>query len=129
MSTRTVTIRTAAIGGAMAAVAALTVAPAQAATGYDRCPANRLCVFTGPGGTGAIGIFQRGDVDLGAAPGPSGLDDNIESAWNRTAKSWYFYPDRNYNGGDGISGIVPRTIKATMTKAGRNETSSLKPIG
>ena len=73
-------------------------------------------------------VRQRRDVDLGAAPGPSGLNNNIESVWNRSGRNWYFYPDRNYNGSDGISGIVPRGVKDTLTTTHRNKTSSLKPL-
>ena len=50
-------------------------AQAQAlATGYARCPANRMCVFAGRDGTGVIGIYTTGDVNLGdnVGKGPRG---------------------------------------------------------
>lgn len=92
--------RTLAVIAAAGAVG-LTVAAApaaSAATGYDRCPADRMCVFTGPNGSGAIGIFQNGDVNLGDSTGPTGLNNNIESMRNRTSSDWCFYAGINYNG-------------------------------
>lgn len=131
MTISSIAARAAAITGAVAAMAALSVVPSQAATGYARCPAGKLCVFTGTGGSGVIGIFSTGDVDLGAAPGPSGLNNNIESVWNRSSSNFGFYPERNYNGGsaDGISELVPRTAKATFYPEFRNTTSSIKKLG
>jgi hypothetical protein len=72
--------------------------PAQAATGYDRCPVDRMCVFTEPNGGGAIGIFANGDVDLSDSVGPTGLNNNIESMRNRTSGHFCFYTEINYNG-------------------------------
>ncbi|HMM96618.1 MAG: peptidase inhibitor family I36 protein [Micrococcales bacterium] len=89
----------AASAAAAAAALVVSVAPtASAATGYARCPANRMCVFTGPNGTGAIGIFRNGDVNLADGVGPVGLNNNIESMRNRTSGYWCFYKDTNYNG-------------------------------
>lgn len=131
MKISSVAARAVAVTGTMAVAAAFSVVPTQAATGYARCPAGKLCVFTGTGGNGVIGIFSNGDVDLGAAPGPSGLDNNIESVWNRSGSNFAFYPERNYNGGsaDGISELVPRTAKATFYPEFRNTTSSIKKLG
>ncbi|RYI98949.1 MAG: hypothetical protein EON52_27020 [Actinomycetales bacterium] len=131
MKVTSVSVRAALVVGSAAAAAALAITPSQAATGYARCPAGKLCVFSGTNGSGVIGIFSTGDVDLGAAPGPSGLNNNIESVWNRSSSNFAFYPERNYNGGsaDGISELVPRTAKATFYPKFRNTTSSIKKLG
>jgi hypothetical protein len=43
--------------------------------------------------------FQSGDVDLTAPPGPSGMNDNIESVYNGSGMTfWCIYTDKNYNG-------------------------------
>lgn len=69
------------------ALAALTVtaapAPVDAAAGWDRCPRNSFCAFTGPNGSGVMATYRRGDSDLGDAFGPQGMNNNIESVWNR----------------------------------------------
>jgi Peptidase inhibitor family I36 len=62
--------------------------PAQAATGWDRCEAGYFCAFTGPNGTGVIAQYKVGDPDLSDGIGPTGMDDNIESIWNRTGSMW-----------------------------------------
>ncbi len=38
---------------------------AHAATGYNRCPPARMCLFSGLNGTGGIAYFQRCSADLG----------------------------------------------------------------
>lgn len=92
----TMALACAALGGSLLA------APASAApvsiTAYSDCPAGRLCVWTGLGGTGAIGIFRTGDANLGDSVGPRGLNNTIESAWNRTGSDWCFYDGANYSG-------------------------------
>lgn len=66
------------------------------AAAYSDCPAARMCIWTGLNGTGAIGIFAVGDANLGAAPGPSGLNNNAESMMNRTSQRWCHYDGANY---------------------------------
>ena len=100
-------------------------AQAQAlATGYARCPANRMCVFAGRDGTGVIGIYTTGDVNLGDNVGPTGLNNNVESMINRTSGTWCFYDGINYNGPfwAGGPGGGANTIPAAT-----NTISSLKP--
>jgi hypothetical protein len=114
-----------AVAGLVAAIGTLGGSPAQAATGYNRCPANRMCVFTGVNGTGAIGIFTVGDANLGDSVGPRGLNNNIESAWNRRGDEWALWNDAGYQGGitlfyDGARGNI--------TARYRNITSSLASI-
>src|ERR1700754_2643025 len=78
-------VRTLAITAALGSFAALGTIPAQAATGYNRCPPNRFCVFPGLNGTGVIAIYTKSDPSLGDAGGPRGMNNNIESGWNRRA--------------------------------------------
>lgn len=125
MSATSMTIRTAVLGTAVAAVAALGVVPAQAATGYDRCPSNRMCVFTGTNGTGAIGIFANGDGDLADSTGPRGLNNNIESVWNRRGSHWALWNDKGYGGNHTL--VAPRA-KGNIPVAYRNIASSLKDV-
>jgi hypothetical protein len=79
-----------------AALVAATATPASAATGYDRCPDLRMCVFTGPNGTGAIAWFAIADADLGDGVGPQGMNNNIESTWNRSGHTWHLYNGAGY---------------------------------
>lgn len=107
------------------AAQATSTAVAPSVTGWDRCPSGRMCVFTGLHGTGTIGIFRSGDANLGDSNGPSGLNNNIESVWDRNGEEWCLFNDPGYEGGitlvkDGAKGNInpPRY---------RNITSSLKP--
>ncbi len=114
-----------AVAAVVTAMGTLSSAPAQAATGYNRCPANRMCVFTGVNGTGAIGIFSVGDANLGDSVGPRGLNNNIESGWNRRGDEWALWNNAGYAGGitlfyDGARGNIAAQY--------RNITSSLKSI-
>lgn len=113
--------------GAGAIVLTGLVAPtsASAATGYARCPANRVCAFTAVNGGGAIGIFAVGDANLAVAPGPSGLNNNIESVWNRTGNTWGFYNSAGYTGG--IT-LVNDGAKGNIEVKYRNITTSLKNV-
>jgi hypothetical protein len=74
-------------------------APAQAATGWDRCEPGYFCAFTGTNGTGVIARYQVGDPDLSDGHGPVGMDNNIESLWNRTGSIWGVW--RNIGGQEG----------------------------
>ncbi|MBY8863100.1 peptidase inhibitor family I36 protein [Nocardia sp. CA2R105] len=88
------------IAAAAMTTAALTgvisfAAPAQAATGYDRCPTGNFCVFTGAGGGGAIAYFKVGSSDLRL----QGVDGHVHSVWNRTSLVWDGFTGYNYTGG------------------------------
>jgi hypothetical protein len=104
-------------------VAVVSAPTAHAATGYDRCPANRMCVFSGKNGSGAIGIYQNGDVNLGDSIGATGLNNTIESMRNRTSSKWCFYKDTNYNGQRWVGGPGGG---ANTVAAATNVISSLK---
>lgn len=64
---------------------------------WSDCPASRLCIWTGLGGTGGIGIFRTGDGDLSDSSGPRGLNNATESGWNRTSQRWCFYDGGGYS--------------------------------
>lgn len=116
------TLTTVLAAGALAA-AVIPAPTADAATGYDRCPAARMCVFSGPNGSGAIGIYQSGDVNLGDSVGPTGLNNTIESMRNRTSNNWCFYKDANYGGQKWVGGPGGG---ANTVAAATNVISSLK---
>ncbi|WP_433709416.1 peptidase inhibitor family I36 protein [Nocardia sp. CA-084685] len=69
--------------------------PAQAATGYDRCPNGNFCAFTAPDGGGRIAYFRLGSTDLRL----EGVDGQVYSVWNRTTEWWQGYTEYNYQGG------------------------------
>jgi hypothetical protein len=85
-------------------------APAQAATGWDRCPAAYFCAFAGPNGSGLMAAYQIGDPNLADGYGPTGMNDNIESVWNRTGSLWGVY--RTIGGQNGLA--LPGYIKYNM---------------
>ena len=57
-----------------------------------------MCVFTGPNGSGAIAWFATGDADLGDSVGPVGMNNNIESIWNRSGHDWALFDGAGYTG-------------------------------
>lgn len=77
-----------------------TAAPANAATGWDRCHQGWFCVFAEPNGQGLMAMYQVGDPNLGDAYGPQGMNNNIESVWNRTGSSWGLFKG-TYGTGEG----------------------------
>lgn len=81
-----------------AALTAATAVPATAATGYNRCPQLKMCVFTGPNGSGTMAYFSVGDADLGDSNGPTGMNNNIESFFNNSGHTWYFWDYPGYSG-------------------------------
>ena len=81
-----------------AALAGVGAVPAQAATGYDRCVGYRMCVFTGPNGSGTMASFVYGDANLGDSIGPTGMNNNIESYINNSGHHWDFWDGAGYTG-------------------------------
>lgn len=117
-----------ATGAAVALVTALGISPAQAATsatGYARCPVNKMCLFTGPNGSGAIAIYSNGDVNMGDNVGPRGMNDNVESMMNRTGSRWAFYTGTKYTGTKYVGGPGGG---ANVVTALKNKMSSLKRL-
>ena len=70
------TLRPAALLCALTVAAAATTVglapPAAAATGYNRCPEFRMCVFSGLNGSGAIAYFATADGNLADGVGQRG---------------------------------------------------------
>lgn len=69
-------------------------APAQAASGFDRCPAGYACFFSGTNGTGTIAYFKQGSQDLRL----QGIDNNVWSAVNKSGRDVCGYDGYNYTG-------------------------------
>ncbi len=90
---------------------------------WSACPAARMCIWTGLNGNGGIGYFANGDVNLGAAPGPSGLNNTAESAWNRTGSRFCFYDGAGYTG---FLGYVYPNEQGNIKPELRNRVTSLK---
>lgn len=67
---------------------------ASAATGFDRCPAGYLCLFTGTNGTGTMAYFRYGSTNLGL----QGMDNRVWSLRNRSGKGICGYDDYSYRG-------------------------------
>lgn len=84
----------AAVPLALAAAVLPSAATAQAADGYDRCPADHYCMFSGLDGTGDMIALTGNTPDLAAL----GMDDRGKSDWNRTASTIYLWSDANYTG-------------------------------
>jgi hypothetical protein len=106
-----------------AAMVVATAPPASAATGYDRCPYLKMCVFTGPNGSGAIAYFSTGDANLGDSVGPVGMNNDIESIWNRSGHTWALFDGVGYTGTRWVS--EPYTGKNNVIAAAANRVSSL----
>ncbi|TDB71312.1 peptidase inhibitor family I36 protein [Micromonospora sp. KC721] len=111
----------ASIGAAMVVAAA---PPASAATGYDRCPNFRMCVFTGPNGSGAIAYFSTGDGNLGDSSGPVGMNNDIESIWNRSGHTWELFDGVGFSGTRWVS--RPYVGPNNVIPAAANKVSSLR---
>jgi hypothetical protein len=80
---------------------ATSVVPAQAATGFDRCPQGKFCVFDGADGQGAMASYSTPQPDLGA------WRYKASSVINRTAYTWLcLYSRTNYQYLDSVHDIV-----------------------
>jgi peptidase inhibitor family I36 len=119
-------VRKAVVGAAaLALVGAVSPLEAQAATGYARCPANRMCVFSGTNGSGVMASFARGDGNLADSSGPRGLNNNIESVYNRRNEYWGLFNNKGYSGG--VTLVEPHA-KGTIAAKYRNLATSLKNV-
>ncbi|MGW3367462.1 peptidase inhibitor family I36 protein [Streptosporangium canum] len=76
------------------ALATLTSVPAQAADGYNRCPDDHYCLFSGLDGTGDIIEIQSDTPDLAAL----NMAGRAKSDWNRTDSSIHLYSEAGYGG-------------------------------
>lgn len=112
-------VAAAAVTLAASGVAVAVSAPAQAATGYDRCPAAHMCLFDEDNGNGAMAWFKTGSPDLRG----QSFDNRTNSVWNRTSGSFRLYQGYNYSGD---TGTVPVNVKSNVF---RNVYSSVKRVG
>jgi hypothetical protein len=77
------------------------VVPAHAATGWDRCPKGRFCLFDGDSGTGAMAVYSASQSSLGA------WDNKANSAYNRTGDPYVcMYSLANYQYVDPVHDVV-----------------------
>lgn len=81
-----------------AALVGATAVPAQAATGYNRCPRFSMCLFTGINGSGVMASFGVGDGNLGDSNGPTGMNNNSRSYFNNSGHHWDFWDLAGYDG-------------------------------
>ncbi|MEU8529943.1 MULTISPECIES: FG-GAP-like repeat-containing protein [Streptomyces] len=80
-----------------------TVSPAQAATGYDRCPAGRFCLFDNADGTGAMATYSGSMATLGA------YDNWAAGMRNRTGLHACVYSQPNHAYTDSVHHVVLQT--------------------
>ncbi|KJK43045.1 hypothetical protein UK23_34720 [Lentzea aerocolonigenes] len=92
-------------------------------TAYSDCPAARMCIFNNLNGGRPWGYFAVGDANLGAAPGPSGLNNNAESGYNRTSQVWCFYDGAGYTN---ILGYMNPGDQYNFATDKRNKVTSLR---
>ncbi len=93
------------------------------ATAFSDCPAARMCIFNNLNGGHPWGYFAVGDANLGAAPGPSGLNNNAESGYNRTGQVWCFYDGANYTS---LLGVIDPGQQGNFRPEVRNKVTSLR---
>lgn len=119
---RRISVAVASVGMAVVATIALGASPAQAATGWARCPSGYFCIFDGASGTGKMAYFKWGSPDLRA----QGMHNKTTSYWNRTSRYWTMYDGFKYTAG----GIVGATAgwRSTIPSSyfANNRASSLR---
>ena len=82
-----------------------------------------MCVFTGLNGSGAIAYFSTGDANLGDTVGPVGMNNDIESIWNRSGHTWDLFDGTGYTGTMWVSN--PYVGHNNVIAAAANRVSSL----
>ena len=93
---------------------------AHAATGYNRCPPARMCLFSGLNGTGGIAYFQCCSADLRQ----QGMDNVSKSEWNRTGQVFSLWTGYSYGGS--CSASYPNPQGGNLASQWRNVFSSLR---
>lgn len=79
-----ITIRAALLTAAAAlGLIATTVTPAQAATGWDRCPKGKFCIFDKEDGQGSMAAYSTSQSSLGS------WDNKASSVYNRTGYHYF----------------------------------------
>jgi hypothetical protein len=106
---------TALVAGVVMAGSLFAAAPAVASpASFDQCPANRFCAWTSLNGTFTTGVAQL----------PLGIDNNIESGWNRTSTPWCLYDLRDFR--NLLLAVAPGE-QLNLPGPARNRVSSLRP--
>jgi hypothetical protein len=82
--------------------AGLSAAPANAATGWDRCPAGSFRIFDLPDGGGAMAWFRSGSPDLRA----QGMD-NRASSWRNRNEGAFSLCDGYGSGSNHLRPVFP----------------------
>lgn len=88
----TVGLTAAALAGGL-----LSASPAMAATGYDRCPVSRFCIFEHADGQGKYAYFNGDHDNLVNPIGGFVFNDTASSVWNRTKYGFCMWRDINQN--------------------------------
>ncbi|GHG74760.1 peptidase inhibitor family I36 protein [Streptomyces griseocarneus] len=114
-------LRTVLVPVAVAAAGVLPASTAHAADGYDRCPADYYCMFSGLDGTGDIIKLRGNTPDLTAL----GMNDRAKSDWNRTTSTIHLWSDTNYTGCTAVTSAGP-TGKGNLFPAYRDFFSSVQ---
>ncbi|WP_188285383.1 FG-GAP-like repeat-containing protein [Streptomyces sp. CBMA29] len=80
---------------------AATVTPAQAATGFDRCPKGRFCLFDASDGRGSMAVYTQPQATLGS------WDNKASSVYNRTGYHYFcMYSLDKYRYADPVHDVV-----------------------
>jgi Peptidase inhibitor family I36 len=90
---------------------------------WSDCPANRMCIFNNLNGGRGYGYFATGDGDLADSSGPTGLNNNTESVWNRTSQDWCFYDAGGYHT---LIFVVGPAFQGNLDPVDRNKVTSLR---
>lgn len=89
-------LRTAVVATAALVALVASPQPAKAATGWDRCPANTMCVFEHANGQGHYAYFSSGASNLANPIGGFVFNDRITSIWNRHPYGFCVNRDANW---------------------------------
>lgn len=108
-------------GAAMLASVVLTGGTANAATGWNRCPAEHLCLFDGANGTGGMAWFKTGSPNLAG----QGMDNKTSSVWNRSPNWFDAYDLRNCNTDGARWTLVGYGVQFNLDAAANNRYSSV----
>ncbi|MFI6364139.1 peptidase inhibitor family I36 protein [Nocardia sp. NPDC050630] len=87
-------------------------------TGYDRCPTDWVCLFTGSEGTGKMSLFTTGSPNLA----DQHIDAAAISVFNRTGKIATLYAARDYHG---ETYTVAKTAKGDLPAEWRGKARSI----
>jgi hypothetical protein len=96
---------------------------ASAATGWDRCPKNRFCIFEHPNGQGKYAYFNGNHDNLANPIGGFNFNDKASSIWNRTAYGFGLWRDKNQKAH--LGGVRGSTGGFNLPARANDKTSSI----